>query len=46
MNPEPYVIDPSNWTRLPEVVGYADRRGIDVAEAIRELVNRGLSHTA
>ncbi|SKM80560.1 Uncharacterised protein [Mycobacteroides abscessus subsp. massiliense] len=41
---EPYVIDLSGWTRLPEAVHYADVRGIDFGDAIRELVNAGLSN--
>lgn len=41
---EPYTVDLSSWTRLPEVVAYADDRGISLHEAIRELVNTGLSH--
>lgn len=32
------------WTRLAEVSEYARARGIDPADAIRELVNSGLSH--
>ncbi len=34
----------SGWARFPEVVAYSDKRGITQAEAIRELVNCGLSH--
>jgi|LakMenEpi03Aug12_release.lakeMendotaPanAssembly.Ray.scaffolds.fasta_scaffold4663513_2 hypothetical protein len=32
------------WTRLPEVEAYAAARGISVEDAIKELVNKGLSH--
>jgi len=41
--PEPIIIDLSNWTRLPEVQTFADHRGITLDEAIRKLVNIGLS---
>lgn len=37
-------LDLHNWTRLPEVIGYAEHRGISVRTAILELVNHGLSH--
>lgn len=32
------------WARFPEVLAYAQRRGIDTEEAIIELTNSGLSH--
>jgi hypothetical protein len=38
------IIDVSQWARLPELVGYADARGIGLADAVIELVNHGLSH--
>ena len=38
------LIDLSTWTRLVEVDEMAAARGIDRAEAIRLLVNSGLSH--
>jgi hypothetical protein len=41
---DPILIDVSTWTRLAEVDEYADYRGISREEAIRELVNKGLSH--
>ena len=44
MTPEPIIINLTDWTRLPEVREYADYRGIGLDEAIRELVNKGLSH--
>ncbi len=44
MDSEPYVIDLSEWTRLPEVAHYADLHGVPFGEAIRMLVNAGLSH--
>lgn len=37
-------VDASGWARFPEVVEYADAAGITVAQAIRVLVNSGLSH--
>ena len=41
---EPIIVDVSTWTRLAEVEEYARDRGIDLGEAIRQLVNTGLSH--
>lgn len=41
---DPILIDVSTWTRLAEVDQYADHRDISREEAIRELVNMGLSH--
>jgi len=38
------VLDLTEWTRLAEVDAYAARRGISRAEAIRLLVNQGLSY--
>lgn len=37
-------IDLSEWTRRREVLAYAERHQIPVAEAIMRLVNSGLSH--
>ena len=37
-------VDLDSYTRKAEVLAYAQRRDIDVADAIRELVNAGLSH--
>lgn len=37
-------LDLGSWTRLPEVDQYAIRRGLTRGEAIRDLVNSGLSH--
>lgn len=37
-------IDVANWSRIVEVVNYAEGHGIDLAEAIERLVNQGLSH--
>lgn len=38
------VVDLSRWTRLPEVLHYAQERdNITVQQAILELVNAGLS---
>lgn len=38
------LLDLDTWTRVPELVAYARRRGIQTADAVRELVNAGLSH--
>lgn len=38
------VIEADTFTRLAEIDAYADRAGIDRAEAIRQLVNAALSH--
>lgn len=38
------IVDLSKWTRRAEVEDYAERRGIKISEAIRELVNQGLTH--
>ena len=38
------TIDPATFTRLAEVDAYAKRRGIDRAQAIRQLVNAALSN--
>lgn len=38
------TIDLSTWTRLAELDEYARKRGITLEEAIRILVNAGLSH--
>ncbi len=38
-------IDVSSWSRLAEIVEYAERRCIKLDEAIEQLVNSGLSHT-
>lgn len=38
-------IDVSSWSRIVEVVEYAERRGIKLDEAIEQLVNTGLSHS-
>ncbi len=39
------TLDLSSWTRLAEVVVYADEHfDGDIAEAIQRLVNSGLSH--
>lgn len=39
------TLDLSTWTRLTEVVAYADEHcGGDIPEAIKYLVNSGLSH--
>jgi hypothetical protein len=41
------VLDVSNWTRIDEVYEYASAHcGDDVGEAIRLLVNSGLSQQA
>lgn len=37
-------IDLSIWTRLREVQNYAYDHGMSTSDAIRELVNSGLSH--
>lgn len=37
-------LDLAAWTRKSEVADYAKRRGISLDDAIRELVNEGLSH--
>lgn len=37
-------LDLSTFTRLEEIYAYAQRRNIDLHDAIRELVNSGLSH--
>ena len=39
------TLDLSTWTRLAEVVTYADQHcDGDIPEAIKRLVNTGLSH--
>lgn len=38
------VVPLEDWARAPELLEHARRRGIPVAEAVRELVNSGLSH--
>lgn len=38
------VIEADTFTRLAEIDAYADRAGVDRAEAIRQLVNAALSH--
>lgn len=38
------TLDVSNWTRLDEVEQYAETYDIPVEDAIRQLVNSGLSH--
>lgn len=41
----PITLDLGSWTRLPELVEYADEFcGGDLAEAVMHLVNAGLSH--
>lgn len=42
--PELLTIDVSGWTRLMDVAVYAGVRDISLEEAIKELVNSGLSH--
>ena len=44
MSAFPIVVDLDTYTRKAELLEYASRRNIDVADAIRELVNTGLSH--
>lgn len=39
------TIDVSQWSRLAEVVGYAEWDHISVYKAIEILVNTGLSHS-
>lgn len=36
--------DLADWSRFPEVVEYAEARGISIATAVEQLVNSGLSH--
>jgi hypothetical protein len=38
------VLGLTDWARAPELLIYARRRGIEPAEAVRQLVNCGLSH--
>lgn len=38
------VMDMNTWSRLTEVRRYMERRNIDAAQAVEELVNAGLSH--
>jgi hypothetical protein len=38
------MVDLSQWTRSGELLSYAANRGITPADAIRELVNTGLSN--
>jgi hypothetical protein len=38
------VLDARSWARWPEVVDYAQRHDVDTEDAIRLLVNSGLSH--
>jgi hypothetical protein len=38
------VVDLDDWARAPELLEYARRRGVTTGEAVRELVNAGLSH--
>jgi hypothetical protein len=38
------TLDLSNWTRLREVDEYAAARETSLADAIRQLVNAGLTH--
>lgn len=33
-----------SWSRHQEVIDYAGARGLNIGEAIHELVNAGLSH--
>lgn len=40
----PRHVSTATWTRLPEVIAYAERRDISFDGAVRELVNSGLSH--
>lgn len=44
MPPKRVTLNVSKWSRVAEVAAYAERRGISVGDAIRELVNAGLSH--
>jgi hypothetical protein len=37
-------VDVSTWSRLVEVIEYAEVNGITVSAAVRELVSSGLSH--
>lgn len=32
------------WSRLREVLEYADRQGVSLEDAVQRLVNHGLSH--
>jgi hypothetical protein len=41
--PATIVVGTDNWARAAEVLAYAQRRGIDADQAIRELVNMALS---
>lgn len=38
------LVDLDGWARGPEMLAYARRHGITEAEAVRQLVNAGLSH--
>jgi len=38
------VIDFASWTRLAELLDYAEQRKLPIAAAINNLVNAGLSH--
>lgn len=37
------TLELSSWSRLPEVMRYAERQGISLETAIRDLVTGGLS---
>ena len=42
--PQTEIVFPTEWARFPEVIDYALGNKITLAEAIMQLVNKGLSH--
>ena len=41
---EKSMVDVEGWSRLREVLEYAERQGVSLEDAVERLVNHGLSH--
>jgi len=44
LEPQTEIAFPAHWQRMPEVIDYAIANNVTLAEAIMQLVNKGLSH--